>query len=631
MSRIYHKILAIAALALLTLGVGSCVEPLDPALRPDAPKLTFWIYVPGSMQQPVTKALPGDVASVSPESVLQDVQVWVFRHGASETESPLSYADVSSINWSHAGTTPRSWDDCYEMSMPISEDFLKDSDPRVDFYVLANWRSIFSTKPASQTTLAEVRDMIYKQRSGPGYFGTENPTRKVPDYGLPISTIYKGEDGKGVSLKFLKEAYEAGTKPTQQLFKDNLKVIELKRTVSKLRFVISRPEGVEGVSITKIVVNEQLIPFENWVFEKETPILPEPATYGSAVELKGSGTAPLLEASGIGQMKDPEVLTSAWFEENKPTGYAQTAQGYNNFLRDSIAASKATEVVTYLRETDKAISGTVYYKLSRDDDAPEYQGTFTMGNLDNGYNNFRRNHFWTVYAYFEVDGNLYVNPTVADWDDATPLEYTLKLNTNMRLFDSWLYRYDIDRDYTDYKNWATSHMVVSSGRVTEETDVEPIIGRPLRSPQIQLVTTGVGSFDLKVDNPDFELIRVNKDNVGVVTDYEASVNGVLTIAAGDNVYTYFYIVPATRITPTNPPSNPEAKVTLIYYDPVTGPQKVTFNYSSLPGYSDDSSEIWAYYFPADEYKIIYDAGKPDKLRMYYKDYNNPLVPTPVQI
>ncbi len=625
MSRTIHHILAIAAFALLTLGVGSCVEPLDPSLRPEGPSVSFWIYVPGSMQQPVTKGLPGDVASLRPESTLKDVQVWAFRHGAGDDEAPLSTATVSNIDWKHSGTTPRSWDDCYEMSMPIPEDFLKDSDPRIDFYVLANWKSIFGTKPASQTTLKQVRDMVYD--NGVNRFGVENPTKAVPGTGLPISTVYKGEDGKGVSLKFLKEAYEAGTKPTQQLFKDNLKVIELKRTVSKLRFVISRPEGVEGVSITKIVVNEQLIPFQNWVFEKETPILPEPATYGAALELKGSGTAPLLEASGIGQMKDPEVLTSAWFEENKPTGYAQTAQGYNNFLRDSIDASKATEVVTYLRETDKAISGTVYYKLSRDDDAPEYQGTFTMGNLDNGYNNFRRNHFWTVYAYFEVDGNLYVNPTVADWDDATPLEYTLKLNTNMRLFDSWLYRYDLDGDYTDYTKWATSHMVVSSGRVTEETDVEPIIGRPLRSPQIQLLTTGVGSFNLKVDNPDFELIRVNKDNVGVVTDYEASVNGVLNIDAGDDVYTYFYIVPKVDVTP----SNREAKVTLIYNDPVTGPQKVTFNYSSLPGYSDDSSEIWAYYFPADEYKIIYDAGKPDKLRMYYKDYNNPLVPTPVQI
>ena len=623
MSRTIHHILAIAAFALLTVGVGSCVEPLDPSLRPEGPSVSFWIYVPGSMQQPVTKGLPGDVASLSPESTLKDVQVWAFRHGAGDDEAPLSTATVSNIDWKHSGTTPRSWDDCYEMSMPIPEDFLKDSDPRIDFYVLANWRSIFRTKPASQTTLKDVRDMEYDATVG--NFGVENPTKAVPGTGLPISTVYKGEDGNGVSLVFLKEAYEAGTKPTQQLFKDNLKVIELKRTVSKLRFVISRPEGVDGVSITKIVVNEQLIPFENWVFENADPILPQPPIYGSALELKGSGTAPLLTAEAIGQCEDPKVFSGEWFETEKPSGYAQTAQGYDTYLREAIDADspKATEVVVYLRETDKAIAGTVYYKLSNDADATEYAAPFTMGNLDTKYNNFRRNHYWTVYAYFEVDGKLYVKPTVADWNDIDRLDYTIKMNTNMRLFDSWLYRYDtVDQDYTNWTNWAGSHMVVSDGRVTETSTAEPVAGRPLRSPQIQLVTTGVtgSSFDLKVDNSDFEIVQAVKNNVGVVTSYVASTGGALNIPAGDNVYTYFYIVPKVGVTP----AEPVAKVTLIYNDPVVGPQKVTFNYNALPGYSDDSSEIWAYYFPADQYNIT------GKLKMYYQDYNHPLVPTPAQ-
>ncbi len=222
-------------------------------------------------------------------------------------------------------------------------------------------------------------------------------------------------------------------------------------------------------------------------------------------------------------------------------------------------------------------------------------------------------------------GKLYINVQVADWIDTTDLEYTLKMNTSMRLFDSWLYRYDTDGNYGAYNgqgtwvdDWATSHMAVSEGR---ETDVSPS-GRPLRSPQIQLVTTGVAdaTFELRVDNNAFEIIRANKNTDGVVTSYEASTDGVLTIAAGEDVYTYFYIVPKKDVTPTNP----VAKVSLIYNDPVTGPQKVAFNYNALPGYSDDSAEIWAYYFPADEYNIT------GKLRMYFQDYDHPLVPTPTQ-
>ena len=240
-----------------------------------------------------------------------------------------------------------------------------------------------------------------------------------------------------------------------------------------------------------------------------------------------------------------------------------------------------------------------------------------------GPGKFVRNHsYWFNIVYY-ADGNLYVWVEVADWIDAPVLNYEMKMNTNMRLFDSWLYRYDtVDQDYTNWSNWAGSHMVVSEGRVTTATEAEPVAGRPTRSPQIQLVTTGVtgSSFELTVDNSDFEIIQAVKDNDGKVTAYTASTDGVLTIPAGDDVYTYFYVVPKTGVTP----ADPRAIVTLIYNDPVLGPQKVTFNYNSLPGYSDDSSEIWVYYVPAAEYTIT------GKLKMYYQDSNNPLVPTPVQ-
>lgn len=222
---------------------------------------------------------------------------------------------------------------------------------------------------------------------------------------------------------------------------------------------------------------------------------------------------------------------------------------------------------------------------------------------------------------------LYVLPRVADWVDEEPLDYDLNMSTNMRLFDSWLYRYDtVNQDYSDWTNWAGSHMVVSDGRVTEATQTEIVVGRPLRSPQIQLVTTGSNTFSLKVDNENFEIIRANKNATGTVASYEASENGVLTIPASTTeapeVYTYFYIVPKAAFEPTD--ENRIAKVSLIYNDSVTGPQKVTFNYNALPGYSDDSSEIWAYYVQADQYNI------EGKLKMYFQDYNHPLVPTAVQ-
>lgn len=252
--------------------------------------------------------------------------------------------------------------------------------------------------------------------------------------------------------------------------------------------------------------------------------------------------------------------------------------------------------------------------------------------------NIIRNHYYKFNIYsVSDDGALYVKPTVKDWIDATPIKYTIKMSTSMRLFDSWLYRYDTDGIYgknngkpdAAYNDWETSHMVVSTGRGTA-TETEPVAGRPLHSPQIQLVTTGVadpdvegsGTFELYVDNSQFEILQAVKNDVGVVTSYVASNNGTLNIPAGDDVYTYFYIVPKEGVTI----SDPVAHVFLYYNDPILGKQEVTYNYNSLPGSSDDSAEIWVYYASVEQY----EAGKYDDthpfLRMYYKDSNNPLVP-----
>ena len=228
--------------------------------------------------------------------------------------------------------------------------------------------------------------------------------------------------------------------------------------------------------------------------------------------------------------------------------------------------------------------------------------------------NITRNH-WYQFNITQVsdDGKLYVNPTVAPWIDAEELEYKINVSTSMRLFDSWLYRYDTDNNYN---NWNESHLVVAPGVDATSTPA----GMPLYSPQIQLVTTNPdGPVELRLDNTNFQFIKVTKNEDGTVASYTAS--SPLQIAAGTGTYTYFYIVPKEGVTFTD--ENKVAKVTMIYDDPQLGEMKLTFNNNSLPGYSDDSSEIWVYYFPAAEY----NNSNGDKLKMYYQDINNPLVPT----
>ena len=253
------------------------------------------------------------------------------------------------------------------------------------------------------------------------------------------------------------------------------------------------------------------------------------------------------------------------------------------------------------------------------------------------YDIVRNHHYKFNIINAAIDGPLYVVPTVLPWNDGDKIEdYKIAVSSNMRLFDSWLYRYDTDgKDYFApqnpedensklmWENWATSHMAVAPGLVTTEGTEK---NKPLYSPQIQLVTTLPANtsemtygLELRLDNEAFQFVQVNKNEYLEITGYSIH-EEKLTIANGTDVYTYFYIVPKSTTTP----ANRVAKVTLVYNDPVVGEITMPFNYNALPGYSDDSSEIWAYYFPAADYNIT------DKLKMYYQDANNPLVPTPVQ-
>ena len=472
-----------------------------------------------------------------------------------------------------------------------------------DVYVIANAESVGLQALGEASTYAEVTAAYFGYQSATDDpFGTTTRTAAVDETkGLPQSGFTTNfaldYDTDGVTLK----------KPE----------ITLTRAVCKMEFIFSQNLGVQNMEILNITINGANIPQSEYIFPASAT---EPSAaaniYGTAYETanillqNGDGTNPLFASTadatnGVGAIGSADNVLNlrqgAVAADSDPNAYLER-------LNDSISANKATRYgLTYLRESDKKVSGTIRYRYKSGDFVLEKETTFETKNETE----FTRNHSWIVYAYF-LGGELFVNPTIADWIDTEPLDYTLKMSTNMRLFDSWLYRYDTDGDYTDYTKWATSHMAVSSGR---ETD-----GRPSRSPQIQLVTTGVYDYELTVDNDDFEIIRANKNDVGVVTSYEASTDGVLTISAGDDVYTYFYIVPKNGVTP----ANPVCKVALYYKDSVVGTQKVTFNSNSLPGYSDDSSEIWAYYFAPEDYNIT------GKLRMYYQDYNHPLVPTPVQ-
>ena len=83
-----------------------------------------------------------------------------------------------------------------------------------------------------------------------------------------------------------------------------------------------------------------------------------------------------------------------------PLNYAfniQGAQEYENLINSGLQKSPAelTEVGPfYLRESDRKLTGTIYYQVNAD--GAERSANFSMA--DDG--DFTRNHTWIVYAYY---------------------------------------------------------------------------------------------------------------------------------------------------------------------------------------------------------------------------------------
>lgn len=600
------KISTITKALLLTavMTLASCYEyEEDLSRQQDAVPLTIYLQTNSSHQ---TRGYEGEQAASSNESKIYNLKVWLYDGN--------NYVDYFEKDYD----TGMPDDNIIKMTIPQ----VVVSKKQIDVYVIGNAESVGLQGLNSETQLSDLQNAVLQGSA----FTPAAKTGVVPEKGLPYSQM------------------QTGVSVTSTGLQATIPAIKLTRAVSKVRFAFARTTGLNGVEITgielygkQIASSEYIFPKQDTETEKNYGIIDGATYYGDRLpNLTGEGDAKydatsitwgsklegtqtsitaIIPTDSINAVAEPEKMTFEYLKTNNNyDGVTYETYVNTNFIQYTKEGVEGTQYhnsfLTYLRETDLKMKGAIYYRLKADGEI--LKAEFEMA----APNDFARNHIWTIYAYFD-GGPLYVKPTVTDWIDADELTYQIKMSTSMRLFDSWLYRYDTDGDVTtdNYTNWATSHMAVSDGRDTD--------GRPLRSPQIQLVTTGVAgsSFELTVDNDEFEILQVVKDADGSVSGYVASNDdGVLTIPAGDDVYTYFYIVPKEGVTP----ANPEARVSLIYNDPVLGPQKVAFNYDALPGYSDDSSEIWAYYVTNENYT------NDGKLKMYFQDNNHPLVPTPDQ-
>ncbi|MBP5303228.1 MAG: hypothetical protein J6Y88_08305 [Bacteroidales bacterium] len=606
------------------LALSSCDNNLGmDAPDPRARVLTVRVTIPGGV--PATKASAGDVGSVDPESMIYNVQVWMFNHQAANAsdadgEKAVTYGEVNlGSGWSNSQNRPSGYYDewtnttTYEVQLNVPG-YIMDRDTsnmKFDFYVLANGPSIDA--PLSMTsTRGELKSATFGLTSASDPFGPTAPKAgstpliainggSASGPGLPISGFFnrsRNEDGTtstvgtGVNLKFLKERESISDTEMKKL----VPVVQIERAVAKLRFVFAKPNGMDGVSVTRIEVDGNLIPVKTFLFPREDGtefVLPE----GTPAYMSNIASIGSLASGDILEVDDPLVLRS-----DSDLNASKTAQQYEDYLTATIGTKTSTQRFAYIRESDKLITGKIYYKLSAD--GAEQVAAFSMP--ANTGTNFHRNHSWTVYSYFN-GGSLFVIPHVMPWTVESEISYESEISVSLAPQESYKKRTDVDASHWGYVSVSSGYIRTTyDGDVPIETifyDNPTENDRPAKAHRITLQTKTSGEdLQLNLDNPNYRFAVYN----GTTQKYSYYNPGApLRITGEPNpegwITTYFYVMPATTLPIDAPDYEKICHVSLSTTSTSIGAIRIPYNNNALPGASEGSDEIWFYYTSPDVY------------------------------
>lgn len=395
-----HSVRALA-LAFVAIAAASCIN--DDVLTTDAENDNdTYLYLNFLTQEPtVTRAVDNtSEANPAAESFIHSLRVWAFRAGNSGTDLPVGYKEETI-----SGETSH-----HTLSMKLPAKVAGESYEGLDLFILANSESLEPLQAADGTnmglTRADLQGAAIRQRFAVTDDGKAQ-TQEVPATGLPLSRTVTG-----ISL-----ADHVATSPAEAAAK-GVKV-PLLRTVSKLHFFVARKAnaGTENAHITRIVINGGLLPEYSHVFPDATPYALTATAgltaTGKVADLKRVMTAltlPAINNAVIAEVDDPATLERGAEESGM------------DYIRRLQAAGLLSHNRVYLRETDKAISGIVYYKL--DADSRERSASFTVPGDNSAA---ARNHEFLIYAYFTEGGSLRIKPVVMDWLDGSSVDYSNRI------------------------------------------------------------------------------------------------------------------------------------------------------------------------------------------------------------
>ena len=329
----------------------------------------------GSLKENETSPDPTD------EEKIYSIRVWAFKSDKDDNAMPIGFKAVTDL--SATGS--------YNVSMKLRK--TADRPENIDLFILLNAESIgvLNDNNCNTMTRKALKDSTFNSNFGINTDGSPQATT-VPARGLPISRVITNINVKN---NIADNADAAAAKPVS---------VPLVRAVSKLHFFFTRKnvKDTEGVEVTKIEVNEGIVPTQSSVFPT--------ATTDDNKETEGL-TGDLTSLSYLNQkMTFGSVATKDIKPVPDPTSYirkpGQTADAYITQLR----GLKTECHLSYLRETDKELTGTIYYKLNKSGAVKQ-----TPFSISKAY----RNHEMVVYGYFlgDEESTLTLKYYVADWTD----------------------------------------------------------------------------------------------------------------------------------------------------------------------------------------------------------------------
>lgn len=339
-------------------------------------------------------------ANPTAESDIHSIKVWVFKSETGASANPIAYKEDTP-----SAVDGKPVNGNYTLNLRFLRKINGEELKNIDLYILANSESTnmadkLKGKNLRSITRADLQGVTFDNPFGITAEGKAQTTEVPTGLGLPISRAITniaiadhvadteaGAKGKGIS-------------------------IPLVRAVSKLHFYFARTADAdaltENVKVTKIEIDGNTFPTESYVFPDEEDYATADANKAATSNKYGtpSYVPTLLKLDGVKNTGIKAVADPLTYKRDEKT---ETAQTYMDRMNKEIGGHN----LSYLRETNKPITGKIYYQLA-DGGSVKSRG-FTIPSSGNAI----RNRELVVYGYFLQGGALCLDWQVMPWNKVT--------------------------------------------------------------------------------------------------------------------------------------------------------------------------------------------------------------------